>query len=133
MSQEHTEQEITRLIDAWNAAELRADAAFIAKTLADDFIGIGPLGFMLSKQQWLQRHQSGEMKYSALNLSEVKVRLYDQAAIVICRQDQQASYRGNPINAQLRTTLVFVDQQGEWRLAGLHYCNIGQPPSFARS
>jgi ketosteroid isomerase-like protein len=39
---------------------------------------------------------------------------------------------GNPVDAQLRTTLVFIRQQGQWRLASLHYSPIGQPPSFAR-
>jgi ketosteroid isomerase-like protein len=73
------------------------------------------------------------MKYSAHTLDEVRVRAYNEAAIVIGRLTQQATYRGNPMNAQMRTTLVFVHQHGQWQLASLHFCNIGQPPSFARS
>jgi NAD(P)-dependent dehydrogenase (short-subunit alcohol dehydrogenase family) len=46
---------------------------------------------------------------------------------------QEATYRGHPMNTQMRTTLVFVRQDGQWHLAGLHFCNIGQPPPFARS
>jgi hypothetical protein len=48
--------------------------------------------------------------------------------IVICRLAQDATYRGIPIMAQLRTTLVFVQHQGQWQLAGLHECHLGQPP-----
>jgi pimeloyl-ACP methyl ester carboxylesterase len=84
-------------------------------------------------QEWLARLQSGDLKYDALTLDEVKVRVYNEAALVICRQVQEAAYRGNPIMAQLRTTLVFVQHQGQWQLAGLHMCNMGQPPPFARS
>ena len=133
MSREHAEQEITRMADAWANAELRSEIAFLERLLAEDFIGVGPLGFLLTKQQWLARHQSGDMKYEVHTLDEVSVRAYREAAIVIGRLTQQATYQGNPINAQMRTTLVFVRQQGQWQLAGVHLSNIGQPPPFARS
>ena len=73
------------------------------------------------------------MKYDVHSLDEVRVRAYNEAAIVIGRLTQHATYRGNPVNAQLRTTLVFVHQHEQCQLAGLHFCNIGQPPPFARS
>ena len=133
MNREQTEQEVAQLTDTWATAELQGDSAFLEKLLAEDFVGVGPLGFLLSKQEWLARHQTSDMKYTAHTLDEVKVRGYNEAAILIGRLTQEATYRGNPINAQLRTTLVFVYQQGQWQLAGLHFCNIGQPPPFARS
>jgi uncharacterized protein (TIGR02246 family) len=133
MNQEHAEQEVRRLTDAWATAELHGDVAFLEKMLADDFVGIGPLGFMLTKQQWLARHQSGDMKYTAHTLDEISVRTYNEAAIVIGRLTQEATYRGNPMNAQVRTTLVFVQEQGQWRLANLQLSSIGQPPQFTRS
>jgi ketosteroid isomerase-like protein len=133
MSREETEQEVARLVDAWATAELQADIAFLEKVLADDFVGVGPLGFLLSKREWLARHETGELQYSVHAFDEAKARVYDEAAIVIGRLTQEATYRGNPINAQLRTTLVFIHQDGQWRLAGLHFCNIGQPLPFARS
>ncbi len=133
MNQDHTEQSVAQLTDAWSTAELQADLPFLEKVLADDFVGVGPLGFLLSRQEWLARHQTGDLKYSVHAFDEARVRVYDDAAIVIGRLTQEATYRGNPINAQLRTTLVFIRQEGEWRLAGLHLCAIGQPPAFARS
>jgi ketosteroid isomerase-like protein len=133
MNREHAEQEVARLADAWATAELRGDTAFLERTLADDFIGIGPLGFMLTKHEWLARHQSGDLKYDSLELDEVTVRVYGETAVVIGRQAQSAAYRGNSIKAELRTTLVLVHQQGQWRLASLHLSPIGQPPSFTQS
>ena len=133
MNREQTEQEVARLADTWATAELQRDTAFLEKCLADDFVGVGPLGFLLSRQEWLARHQSGDMKYDVHTLDEVRVRAYNEVAIVIGRLTQEATYRGNPMNAQLRTTLVFIRQDGQWQLASLHFCNIGQPPPFARA
>lgn len=134
MNQEHTEQEVARLADAWATAELRSDTTFLERTLADDFIGIGPLGFMLTKQEWLVRHRSGDLKYESFSLDEVKVRVYNNdAAVLTGHQVQNGAYRGNHIQAQLRTTLVFVQLQGQWRLANLQLSTIGQPPNFTQS
>jgi ketosteroid isomerase-like protein len=133
MNREQIEQEVAQLADTWVAAELQRDTAFLEQLLADDFVGVGPLGFLLTRQEWLARHQTGDLKYDVHTLDEAQARVYNEAAIVIGRLTQQATYRGNPVNAQLRTTLVFIQQHGQWRLAGLHFCNIGQPPPFARS
>ena len=133
MNREQTQQEVTQLANTWATAELQGDSAFLEKFLVEDFVGVGPLGFLLNKQQWLARHQSGEMKYSTHTLDEVGIRAYNEAAIVIGRLTQEATYQGHPMNVQMRTTLVFVHQQGQWQLAGVHFCNIGQPPPFARS
>src|SRR6266516_2610840 len=131
MNREHTEQEILRQADAWANAELRGDTTFLESILVDDYIGIGPLGFMLTKQEWLARHQSGELKYESFNLDEVQVRVYnDDAAILTGRQVQNGAYRGNSIQAQFRITLVFVQQQGQWQLASLQLSTIGQPRNF---
>ena len=133
MNREQIEQEVLRLADAWATAELHGDTAFLETLLSDDFIGIGPLGFMLTKQEWLARHRSGDLKYELFTLDEIKVRVYNDAAVLTGRQVQNAAYRGNPIQGQLRTTLVFVQQQGQWRLASLQLSTIGQPPSFTQS
>jgi ketosteroid isomerase-like protein len=133
MNRDQTEQEIRRLTQAWAVAEARGDTAFLAGTLTDDFIGIGPLGFMLTRPEWLARHQSGDLTYRSLDMDEVTVRVYEEAAIVIGRQVQDAAYRGNSVRAQLRASLVFVHLGGQWRLAHLQLSSIGEPPAFARS
>jgi ketosteroid isomerase-like protein len=133
MNREDTEQEITQFAEAWATAELQGDTASLETCLSDDFVGVGPLGFLLSKQEWLGRHQSGEMTYTVHTLDEVKVRRYSEAAILVGRLTQEATYQGNPMNTHMRTTLVFVRKAKQWHLAGLHFCNIGQPPPFARS
>jgi ketosteroid isomerase-like protein len=111
---------------AWAAAELRGDTAFLERLLADDFVGVGPRGFLLTKEQWLARYASGALRYDSFTWDEVQVRLYGDAAVMTGRQSQTGTHRGQDVTAQLRATLVFVNQNGTWRLAGLHLSPIGE-------
>ena len=122
-------KELREVIEEWAAAERRGDAASLESALAEDFIGIGPRGFMLTKDQWLERHESGKLRYQSLGLDEVKVRLYGDAAVVTGRQSAEGKYEDFDLRDQFRATLVFVKQRERWMLAGLHLSPIAGPPS----
>ncbi len=118
------DEQVRERAQRWAEAELRGDADTLSRILADDFVGIGPLGFMLTKEQWLIRHQTGDLRYSAFSLDEMTVRLYGDTAVLIGRQSQRAKYRDHEVIGQFRTTLIFVRQQGAWVLAGLQLSAI---------
>lgn len=120
MDKEDVHKELMRLADNWARAELHSDTAFLRDTLADDFVGVGPRGFLLTKQEWLQRHEAGALTYAAYALDDVTVRVYGEAAVLTARAVQRGAYMGHDVGGQLRQTLVFVTQDGRWRLASLH-------------
>ena len=43
------------LVTSWAKAEEANDAAALDRLLAGDFVGVGPLGFVLDRDQWLAR------------------------------------------------------------------------------
>ncbi len=90
---ENTENELLQLANSWIDAEKSGESQFLEDTLTDDFIGIGPLGFMLRKNEWIERHMSGDLKYESLDLKETSVRVYNDAAILIGRQEQKPRIR----------------------------------------
>ena len=125
-------QQLERLCEEWAAAELSGDTDSLERTLADDFVGVGPRGFTLSKEQWLERHESGKLRYESFGLDEVQVRPYGDAAVAVCRQSAEGVYEDEngrfDIREQFRITLVFVRQWGSWLLAGLQLSPIlGRP------
>jgi ketosteroid isomerase-like protein len=133
-SQAQAEQEVMHLVNEWADAEGHGDTKVLKRLLADDYIGIGPLGFMLTKLEWIARHETGQLRYTAFGLDEVRVRVYNNdSAIVTGHQAQQATYSGNDIPGQFRISLVFVQQAGQWQLVSLQLSSIGQPPKFAQS
>lgn len=124
MDRERSKQDVEELGQEWAAAELRGDTAALQRLLADDFVGIGPRGFMLTKEQWLARFAAGDIRYSSFTWDEVQVRVYGDAVIATGRQAQTGTHRGSDVSGQLRVTLVFVRQHGRWLLAGLHLSPI---------
>jgi hypothetical protein len=115
-----TIRQVTDLSQQWVAAELRGDTAFLDRTLTDDFVGIGPLGFMLSKQDWLLRYRSGDFAYQMLALEDPRVRDYGAAAVLIGTQAQHATYRDHVTQGRFRITLIWVRPAANWLLAGCH-------------
>ena len=126
------EHQLEELAREWASAELRGDTAFLRSTLADDFVGVGPRGFTLTKEQWLARHETGNLRYESFGLDEVEVRSYGDAAVAVCRQSAEGTYEDEnaryDIHEQFRVTLVFVKQWERWLLAGLQLSPIlGRP------
>jgi len=120
------ESGVLGIADAWAAAELRGDTSFLGRALADDFVGVGPRGFLVTKEEWLARHRSGDLKYEAFGLFDARVRIYRDAAVLTARQVANTTYRGQPVPGQFRVTLVFVKEAGRWLLAGVHLSPIAE-------
>ena len=124
-------EQVKRLAADWVAAELKSDAAALGQILADDFAAVGPRGFVLSKADWIQRLASGDLKYEALDLGDVAARLYGETVVLIGVSTQKASYQGHDAQGQFRITMIWVNQQGNWKLAGAHLSPMaGPPPGF---
>ena len=125
--------QIRELDRQWVDAELRGDADALAGLSVADFTLVGPLGFVLTREQWLDRYRSGDFVTTSLEWDDVEVRDYGMAAVAVGRQTQRATYRGGPSDGQFRVTQIAVRTDGGWRLAGMHLSPIGpfRPPSPA--
>ena len=94
----------------------------------DDFLLVGPLGFVLDKQQWLDRYRNGDLVTSSLRWTDTRARVLGDTAIVIGVHDQEAAYHGQANNGQFRSTHVLVRGDDGWRLASMHLSPIMAPP-----
>jgi len=121
-------EQIVSFLDAWTHAERDGDVATLDTLIADDFVGVGPLGFALPKAAWLQRHADGELKYETFAVDEVDARPHGDATVITARHTAAGSYNGQPIPGALRATLVLVGDAGEPRLAALHLSFIAGTP-----
>ena len=129
MSTAHMSQDqILDLGRRWADAELRADIAALDAFLDTDFMCVGPLGFVLNKDQYLAGRRSGDLKHEAFSWQDVRVRAYRDAAVAIGSQVQKATYQGHDASGQFRATQVFARKGDGWVLVSLHLSPISEPP-----
>jgi ketosteroid isomerase-like protein len=123
--------EILEFGGRWVQAEQRGDVAALDGMAVEDFTLVGPLGFVLDREQWLARYQTGDLVTKSLNWDQVSVREYGDTAVAIGVHTQQAEFKGNPADGSFRATHILVRREGSWRLAGIHLSPMGGPPPFA--
>src|SRR5712692_8722884 len=126
-----TQRQLMKLGDELAVAEQRGDVAFLDRAVVDDYILIGPRGFMLNKEQWLVRYKTGALQTGTNERDQVQLRLYGNAAIMTAREAVTGSYQGQPFHNQLRSTQVFVKRNGHWLLAHTQLSPIVEAPPAA--
>ena len=118
---------IRELDNAWAAAEQAGDSATLDALTVPDFQLVGPLGFVLDKQQWAQRYRSGDLHTTTLKWAIESVRVYGDAAVTIGTHTQTGDYRGRPIDGAFRSTHVAARRDGRWQLASIHLSPVQNP------
>jgi ketosteroid isomerase-like protein len=122
------EKEILALGRRWAGAERDGDPATLATLLADDFVCVGPLGFVLDKEQYLQPRRAGILRHRSLTWEDVHIRRYGDTAVAVGVQTQENSYSDQDASGRFRVTQIAVRQATGWVMAGLHYSPIAPPP-----
>jgi hypothetical protein len=87
--------------------------------LDDDFAAAGPRGFVLNREQWLDRYRSDNLKNEAFAWQDVSVRQYGEAAVGIGIQMQQAAYQGHAASGRFRVSHVYVRKGDRWLIASI--------------
>lgn len=121
------EEQVRQLGERWADAERRGDAEALRPLLADDFVLVGPLGFMLDKQQYLGSRLSGDLRHESFAWDDVGVRVYGEAAVAVGSQTQRSTYQERDASGRFRVTQIAVEQGGRWVIAGIHLSPIAQP------
>jgi ketosteroid isomerase-like protein len=127
-----TTDEIRELDRRWVAAEEQGDIDALDAMSTPDFTLVGPLGFVLDKQQWLHRYRTGELVTRSLVWHDVEVRQNGDTALAVGTHTQLATFKGNPVDGTFRATHIAVRDGDRWLLAGMHMSPIGGPPPFAQ-
>ena len=99
-------EEVATFLSTWDAAEMSGDASALGDALADNFTAFGPLDVALSKEDWLERHTTGALKYATFALEELELRPYDGVAVATAGQTGTGTYNGHPVPSELRVTIV---------------------------
>jgi ketosteroid isomerase-like protein len=118
------------LVRRWAAAEEQNDAGALDGLLAGEFAGVGPFGFILTRDQWLARFTNGLVNRS-FAIEDPQLRDFGTAAVGIGVLAQETSWQGNDNSGRFRVTIVAVRDGDGWRLAHVHIGPLQGPPGGA--
>jgi ketosteroid isomerase-like protein len=97
-------------------ASLRRDSDFPSRTLADDYVAITPLGQVTTKKDTISARRSGQLRYEAMNITDMVVRVYGDMAVVTARADVKGHQLGEDFSGPYRYTRVWVRRNGQWQV-----------------
>ena len=123
-----TSEQIAELDQRWRAAEIAGDSTALDALTVEDFRLVGPLGFVLTKPQWLARYGGGGLSTQELDWRDVDLRVIGGVAIAIGIHDQRATFQGRPVDGAFRSTHVYAATADGWRLAAIQLSQIVAPP-----
>lgn len=120
--------QIERLEEAWRNAILRGNISAMDGLLADDYMAITPTGILQSKEQALATLRSGAMKFTSLEVSDRKIRLYGTTALVTSRAEVKGTGPEGDMSGAYRYTRVYVrDPRGVWKIVSFEASRIREP------
>ena len=110
-----TIKEIVEMERQAKEASLHRDPDFSQRALAEDYVAITPLGQVTTKQDTVSFRKSGQLRYEAIDVSDMVVRVYGDTAVVTARADVKGHQLGEDFSGPYRYTRVWVRRTGHWQ------------------
>ena len=122
----NVEQTLTGIEQELTDALLKNDVSPSQKYLADTYVFTAPDGEVMDKTRSIADLKSGDLKFEASKVEDMKVRLHGDTAIVTYATTDKGSYKGKDISGHYRWTDVFIKRNGNWQLVAGHGAPIAK-------
>ena len=124
----HEKSEIHKEIEAleqqWQQATVTNNIGEMNRLLADDYVGISSNGLVENKQQALAQHSAGTVRITKLELTDTRVRVYGDTAVVTSQAQLEGTNGTSDISGQYRYTRVYNRRLGEWKIVSFEASRI---------
>ena len=134
LAQKHeSRHEIDQLEDEWRNAVLTSDIKEMDSLLSDDFISITPSGTVQTKEETLAGLRAGRVHFTALTITDRKVRFYGSTAVVTSLANIRATTADGQVEGSYRYTRVYArDAVGQWRIVSFEASRVREPGPHKR-
>lgn len=120
-------RELERLEKVWNEAHEHGDVTALDSLWADDLEVAVPRMPVMTKMEVLSFARSGRMKFLHYTTSDLRVRVYGDAAVVTGRVKRTRVLNGQETVDDWRFTKTYVRQNQKWRVVAFHASEAAQP------
>ena len=113
----HQRKTIERLEERYRQAVLTDNVATMRRMLSEDYIGIDPSGIIKTKRETLADWKNHVVVIQELTLSDVRVRIYGNTAVLTCRATVMGHDAEGSLNGEFRYTRVYHrERTGRWQI-----------------
>jgi hypothetical protein len=109
-------QEVISLEREAARAIQQGNGTFFHRVYSDDFAGTLSHGQQINKDQWIATIQSSMVQRESFNATDIKVRVFQNIAVVTCLWSSRFIRNGQHIGNQLRATHVYINTPSGWRV-----------------
>ncbi len=124
---QNVEDQIKKMEKDRAAAVVKGDVSYLDKDTSDDYSIITTYGVMGSKSQMLDGFKSGASKISREDLSDLKVHVYGNVAVITGKADIEGMLSGKDATGQVMFTRVYAKKAGRWQSVALQQTKISNP------
>ena len=121
------EEQIKKIEKDRAAAVTRADVAALEAVTSDDYSLIDRNGRVRDKAQTMSAIKTGDIKITSNEVSDLKVRVYGDTAVVTGRADTKGTIGGKDVSGPMLFTRVYVKKNGRWQSVAFQQTAISAP------
>ncbi len=123
----NVEEELKKLETDRAAAAVKGDVATLEKQTSDDYTFINLYGQMSDKSQMVDNFRTGRTKLTSNELSDMKVRVYGNTAVITGKADVAGTIAGKDTKGQIMFTRVYVKKGGSWQSVAFQQTLVPTP------
>ena len=106
------ERELLGLVKTWNEAELKGDAATIAKLLANEFSFLGGS----NREEYLRLMKPDDsLLIESNNIENSNVQIYGDAAVITSLNSFKLQKDGQPFEGKFLSMTVWIKKNSRWQ------------------
>ena len=113
-------QELTNLENETARAIQWNTGTFFRRVYSEDFLGALPSGQVLDKTAYIANIEGSGIKYTDFHVTDIRVRVYEETAVVTCLWSYRGSRGNQNFARQSRVTHVYVYGQRGWQAVSSH-------------
>jgi ketosteroid isomerase-like protein len=109
------------------AAVVKGDVAMLEGLTADDYVLINANGQVSDKATTMNNIKTGNIKLTSNEVSDLKVRVYGDTAVVTGKSSAKGTIGGRELKAPVMFTRVYVKKNGKWQSVAFQQTPIAVP------
>ncbi|HYA97281.1 MAG TPA: nuclear transport factor 2 family protein [Methylomirabilota bacterium] len=115
LAEEHRQELTTLEREAARALQV-GNLTFYRRVYGEDFVSISANGQVMDHAAFIAALENSPNKYTSVLATDIRVRIFENTAIITCLWSFRGSNAGHPFSRQSRMTHVYVYGQSGWKV-----------------